>query len=35
MGMCSGSSFLSSLTLTGGTSRDLDIGVVVLSDFLD
>lgn len=35
IGMCSGSSFLSSLTLTGGTSMDLDMGVVVLSDFLD
>lgn len=35
IGMCSGSSFLSSFTLTGGKSRPvLDTGVVVRSDFL-
>lgn len=35
MGMCSGSSFLSSLTLTGGGRwADLETGVVVRSDFL-
>lgn len=35
MGMCSGSSFRSSLTLTGGWSRGgLETGVVVRSDFL-
>lgn len=35
MGMCSGSSFLSSLTLTGWrSSGGLETGVVVRSDFL-
>lgn len=35
MGICSGSSFRSSLTLTGGRSRvGLETGVVVRSDFL-
>lgn len=35
IGMCSGSSFRSSLTLTGGRSRGgLETGVVVRSDFL-
>lgn len=35
MGMCSGSSFLSSLTLTGMRSRGaLETGVAVRSDFL-
>lgn len=35
MGICSGSSFRSTLTLTGGRSRGgLETGVVVRSDFL-